>query len=150
MKKVSIVEILRNAFPEKDRQQNFYLQKQIFQKWIDELQQQVTWKTQSDADIVSESKTLIDSFTDNREDSPEQTVRDAINAPHSVQSTLERNKIKSESFNYEIDLLNQFIEALKPQFKELTGDTYVPKNIRLKTRNQSNTDVLSYFTKKAS
>ena len=131
MKKVSIVEILRNAFPEKDRQQNFYLQKQIFQKWIDELQQQVTWKEQSDA-------------------SPEQTVRDAVNAPHSVQSTLERNKIKSESFNYEIDLLNQFIEALKPQFKELTGDTYVPKNIRLKTRTQSNTDVLSYFTKKAS
>ena len=148
MKKLSIAESLKSAFPIKDRDQNFYLQKQIMTKFLDELHQQVAWKESSDAEVVAESQSLIDSFTDNRPDAPTGAVRDAVNAPHSVANTLERNMDKSKSFQYEISAIKDYIEVLTADYKDITGgETYTPKPKRLAKRKNSISDIKSYFSK---
>ena len=148
MKKLSIAESIKNAFPIKDRDQNYYLQKQIITKFLDELHQQVAWKESSDADIVAESQSLIDSFTDGRTDAPTGAVRDAVNAPHSVENTLERNMNKSQSFQYEISVIKDYIEVLVADYKDITGgETYTPKPKRLAKRKTSLSNITSYFSK---
>ena len=148
MKKLSIAESLKSAFPIKDRDQNYYLQKQIMTKFLDELHQQIVWKQSSDADCVAEYNSVRQGFTDTRPDSAEGVVQDAISAPHSAVNTLERVMNKSKSFQYEIQAIKDWITVLEADYKDITGgETYFPKFKRIAKKSASLSDIDKHFSK---
>jgi hypothetical protein len=55
---------------------------------------------------------------------------------------------KSQSFQYEISIIKDYIKVLEADYTDVTGgETYTPKPKRLAKRKTSISNITSYFSK---
>ena len=147
----NLQQYLDNKLNEDTRSQNLFVKTRISNQFCDGMQYLIDWKLKDIAQAEAEAKAILGANINDEKIDANTVVQSAsttgaVGSPHYNEWELEKVKVKIESMDSELDIMNEILKDFRIMHKKISGSEWLPKAKRISLK--SKTSAKAFFTKR--